>query len=91
MSTIHSEKINYNEAEKREITTWPVWEKEPSRFPASYDSMEECYILEGEFVVETGNVRFSFGPGDFVVFPKGLECVWDIKTKVRKHYNFPQQ
>lgn len=90
MKTIFSEKFNIQEANKRGITTWPIWEKEPSRFPASYDSKEECYILEGEFIVEVGNGKFSFGPGNFVVFPEGIECVWDIKKKVRKHYNFPQ-
>jgi uncharacterized protein len=30
----------------------------------------------------------EFGKGDFVTFPKGLSCVWDIKAPVKKHYNF---
>ncbi len=30
----------------------------------------------------------EFGKGDFVTFPKGLSCVWDIKEPVKKHYNF---
>jgi hypothetical protein len=28
------------------------------------------------------------GKGDFVTFPKGLSCIWDIKEPVKKHYNF---
>ncbi|HPE99910.1 MAG TPA: cupin domain-containing protein [Bacteroidales bacterium] len=89
MKTIFSEKINIQEANKRGITSWPIWEKEASRFPASYDAKEECYILEGEFCIEAGNALFNFGPGDFVVFPADFECIWDIKKKVKKHYNFP--
>ncbi len=26
--------------------------------------------------------------GDYVTFPKGLSCVWDVKEPVKKHYNF---
>ena len=25
--------------------------------------------------------------GDFVSFPKGLSCIWDIKESVKEHYN----
>ena len=32
--------------------------------------------------------HYEFGKGDFVTFPKGLSCIWDIKAPVRKHYNF---
>ena len=32
--------------------------------------------------------EFQFGPGDYVVFPKGMKCRWQIKQDVRKHYNF---
>ncbi len=55
----------------------------------SYDSTEECYLLEGKVVVESEDgKKTEFGKGDFVTFPKGLSCVWDIKEPVRKHYNF---
>jgi len=87
---IQHEKFNLSEAEKRGITSWPVWEKEPSRFPASYSAKEECYILEGDFSIETQQGSFDFGPDDFVVFPAGLECVWNVRQKVKKHYNFPE-
>jgi len=33
-----------------------------------------------------GNIEFN--AGDYVVFPKGLKCKWEIKKKIRKHYNF---
>lgn len=72
---------------ERKVTTWPIWEKEISRFDWHYDAIEECYLLEGEVVVETANgERVAFGAGDFVTFPKDLDCVWNVKNAVRKHY-----
>lgn len=44
---------------------------------------------EGKVVVETEDgKRVEFEKGDFVRFPKGLSCVWDIKEPVKKHYDF---
>ena len=75
--------------EKRGILSWPIWEKEVSRFEWYYDEPEECYFLEGKVVVETKDgKKVSFGKGDLVKFPQGLACVWDIREPVRKHYNF---
>ncbi len=77
------------ELEKRSVLSWPIWEKEVSRFDWQYDSVEECYLLEGKVVVETEDGEVSeFGKGDFVTFPKGLACKWDVKEPVKKHYNF---
>lgn len=75
--------------DSRNISQWPVWEKEVSKFPWTYDSMEECLILEGEVYVETASETVHILPGDFVVFPGGLNCTWDIRKPVKKHYNFP--
>jgi hypothetical protein len=75
--------------EKEGIMSWPIWEKEISRFDWHYDQTEECYLLEGKAVVETDDgEKVQFGKGDFVTFPKGLSCVWEIKDPVKKHYNF---
>jgi len=75
--------------EKDGVMSWPIWEKEVSRFDWHYDDTEECYLLEGKVVVETEDgEKVEFGKGDFVSFPKGLSCIWDIKAPVRKHYNF---
>jgi uncharacterized cupin superfamily protein len=71
-----------------DVFSWPIWEKEVSRFDWCYDDEERCYFLAGKVTVETKNGKVSFGKGDFVTFPKGLKCVWDIKEPVRKHYNF---
>jgi len=70
---------------------WPIWTCEASEFDWEYDEKETCLILAGQVTVrdrrEGGN-QVSFGPGDLVVFPVGLKCVWQITEPVRKHYNF---
>ncbi|MBU3958462.1 MAG: cupin domain-containing protein [Candidatus Omnitrophica bacterium] len=86
---IKVEKLNQEELDKRGIFSWPIWEKEVSRFDWSYDTTEECLLLEGKVTVETKDgEKVNFGKGDFVTFPKGLSCIWDIEEPVRKHYNF---
>jgi uncharacterized protein len=83
------QKLTQDELKKRGVFSWPVWEKEVSRFKWHYESVEECYFLSGKVVVETSDgEKASFGKGDFVSFPQGLSCVWDIKEAVKKHYNF---
>lgn len=89
MRKIIIEKLTQTEIEKRKIRSWPIWEKEVSQFPWYYDNDEQCYIIEGNFIVEADGVQYQIQQGDFVYFPAGLKCTWDIKTQVRKHYNFP--
>jgi len=86
---IKVQKLTQGDLKKIGVFTWPIWEKEASRFPWTYDSIEECYFLEGDVSVETKDgKRISFGKGDFVSFPKGLACTWIIRKPVKKHYNF---
>ena len=71
------------------VYDWPIWEKEVSRFPWHYDSEETCYILEGEVTVTPdGGEPVRIQPGDLVIFPEGMSCVWDIKKDIRKHCRF---
>jgi len=86
---IEIHKPTKDELESRQVFSWPIWEKEVSRFDWFYDDTEECYLLEGRVTVDTkdGN-RVTFGKGDFVTLPKGLSCIWEVKEPVRKHYNF---
>lgn len=86
---IKVQKLGKGQLEKMCVFNWPIWEKEISHFSWSYDSIEECYFLDGDVTVETKDgKKISFGKGDFVTFPKGLSCTWDVKKPVRKHYNF---
>jgi len=78
------------ELNKLGVKSWGIWEKEKSIFDWSYSDTETCYILEGEIEVTdnaTGE-KLEFKKGDLVQFPKGLECVWNVKKPVRKYYNF---
>jgi len=86
---IKVEKLADSELKKRGVFGWPVWTKEVSRFDWHYDEIEQCYFLQGKVTVETKDgKKISFGKGDFVTFPTGLSCAWNITEPVRKHYNF---
>lgn len=88
MNKVIIERLNSLEIEKRDIKNWPIWTKEISKFAADYDSDEECLFLEGEVIIETTEGEFKIIAGDFVTFKSGLHCTWNIKAKVKKHYNF---
>jgi uncharacterized cupin superfamily protein len=71
------------------VFSWPIWEKEASEFPWSYDAAETCYLLEGRVVVTPdGGEPVEFGKDDLVVFPEGMSCTWKISKAVRKYYRF---
>jgi uncharacterized cupin superfamily protein len=71
------------------VYDWPIWEKEVSRFPWTYDTRETCYLLEGDVIVTPdGGQPVRIQRGDLVTFPGGMSCVWEIRSPVRKHYRF---
>ncbi len=88
MTKVIIQNLTSDEFEKKGIESWPIWTKDISRFDWYYDTEEECYILQGEVIVETAEGNFTIKPGDFVTFKKGLKCVWDVKKPIEKHYNF---
>jgi uncharacterized protein len=88
MQEVIIDKLSEEEIEKRGIRDWPIWEKEVSRFDWHYDSNEQCLILEGEVTVYASGETYLIQAGDFVIFPKGLACIWDISEPIKKHYNF---
>lgn len=70
---------------------WPIWTCGVSRFEWEYTQIEKCLILEGDVTVTNlpdNGQSVSFGTGDYVQFPNGLKCVWNVKKSVRKHYDF---
>jgi len=71
------------------VSSWPIWTKEVSEFPWTYDEQEICYLLEGDvIVIPDGGKPVQFGKGDLVTFPAGMSCTWKILKNVRKHYHF---
>jgi uncharacterized protein len=72
-----------------QVTSWPIWQKEVSEFPWTYDMQETCYFLEGDVIVTPdGGQPVQMGKGDLVTFPAGMSCTWKILQAVRKHYCF---
>jgi hypothetical protein len=89
MDEIKVSRPTKEELEKMGVSSWPIWEKEVSKFDWYYDDKETCYLLTGKVSVSTKDGKtVNFGAGDLVVFPKGLSCMWNITENVRKHYNF---
>jgi uncharacterized cupin superfamily protein len=86
MQKIIKRNLSDEEKDNMGIKQWPIWEKEVSRFYWSYPSDEECLILEGEVEIETDEGKITIKAGDFVTFKEGLDCYWDIKSNIRKHY-----
>jgi len=67
---------------------WPIWTCDVSTFDWHYDEPETCYVLEGRVKVRSPGQEVDFGPGDLVVFPQGMDCVWEVSAPVKKHYKF---
>ncbi len=89
MSKIKIEKLSEEELKERGVFKWPIWEKEASNFDWYYDSGERCYILEGNALVKPDKGEIvEFGAGDFVTFPEGMKCIWNIIKDIKKHYKF---
>ena len=71
------------------VRDWPIWTKEASEFPWSYDEQETCYVLAGDVqVTPDDGAPVDFGVGDLVTFPQGMSCIWKIRKDIRKHYRF---
>lgn len=75
---------------KKGVFDWGTWGCGVSKFPWSYDSSESCYLLEGQVTVTPSDGRkpATFGKGDFVTFPAGMSCTWDVTESVQKHFMF---
>jgi hypothetical protein len=88
MAKIEVRKATEQELNRLGCKGWPIWTCEVSKFDWHYDEKETCYVLEGQVTVTAKGQTVSFGPGDIVTFPQGLDCVWDVSAPVKKHYKF---
>lgn len=76
--------------EKKGVLNWGTWGCQVSKFPWTYEENESCYLLKGKVTVtpSDGRKEVTFGKGDFVTFPAGMSCTWDVSEAVQKHYMF---
>jgi len=85
---IEIEQPDREELAEAGVFSWPVWEHDEDKFDWFYDKTEHCYVVEGSATIVTEFESLTINPGDYVIFPAGLECVWDIHSKISKHYMF---
>ncbi len=89
MGKVKIEKPSKEKLQQLGVDNWPTWESGVKKFDWQYNDNEVFYVLEGKVrVVTTEGEEVEFGKGDLVTFPKGVKCTWDVKEKIRKHYNF---
>ncbi len=80
-------KLTEKELEDKGVHSWPIWTCDISEFPWEYGEKESCYIIEGEVQIGMKHGKtISIKPGDYVIFPKGLQCYWTVLHPIRKHY-----
>ncbi len=82
------EKPTDEKLKQLDVSSWGIWECEPSTFEWHYDDRETCYLLEGKVTVKTKDQEINLEKGDLGIFPKDLDCTWIIHEKVKKHYRF---
>lgn len=88
MGQILIKKLALEEAKKLGIETWSIWECEPSKFDWEYAEKETAYVFEGDVYVTAEKETVHITEGMLVSFPKGMQCTWDVRKKVRKAYTF---
>ena len=81
-------KLSESKITEKNILQWPIWTCEVSEFNWEYSDEEACLLLGGEVEVSSEFETVRFSAGDYVVFPKGLNCRWKVAKPVRKHYSF---
>ena len=76
--------------EKKGVFQWGTWGCGVSKFPWTYSEAESCYLLQGKVIVTPngGGQPVRIQAGNFVTFPAGMSCTWDVQEAVEKHYMF---
>ena len=71
-----------------DFKNWPIWECPLSTFDWKYEQEEHCFIIEGSVTVIGPDNTVNIYAGDYVIFPKGLKCTWEVHESIKKHYIF---
>lgn len=80
--------MSLEEAKKLGIESWSEWSCKPSAFDWCYSDKETAYVFEGDVIVTAYGEQTHISDNCLVVFPKGMECVWDVRKTIRKVYKF---
>ena len=82
-------KLNENEIKELKLESWFPWSCDPSTFEWEYQETEQCFLLKGYVKVWLDDKNFiEIKKGDFVQFPKGLKCKWEVIETIEKLYRF---
>ena len=68
----------------------PTWGCDISTFKWTYACEETAFIIEGEVTVSYDGGEEFIQAGDYVVFPAGLNTIWDVTKPIKKHYLFEE-
>jgi len=71
-----------------DFKSWSIWTCEPGKFDWEYDQEEHCFVIEGKVTVEGPENIVTISKGDYVIFPKGLQCIWTVHESIKKQYSF---
>ncbi len=88
MEKIIVEKKSQEELDLIGVSNWSSWGCDISSFDWTYAEKEQAYIIEGEVVVSTNDEEATIKTGDFVTFPKGMSCHWNVTKAINKVYRF---
>ncbi len=70
------------------ITDWCEWTCKPSTFNWHYSEQETAFVYEGDVTVTANGEEALITGNMLVVFPKGMDCVWEVRETIRKVYKF---
>lgn len=88
MRKIEVEPATPEKLEALDISAWSPWSCEPSRFDWEYSADERAYVQAGHVRIHTAAGAVEIKAGDLVLFPKGLQCSWEVIEPIRKVYRF---
>ena len=72
--------------EKEILLMQPIWGCGAGKFDWLYDDTIVSLIIDGKADVSYAGKTVSINAGDFVVFPEGLSCIWEVSAPIKKHF-----
>jgi len=73
------------EGEKAYMKRFDYWESPVQEFDYHYDNAETFLLIEGQATISYDEGTVSFGAGDILYCPAGLDCHWNVILPVKKY------